>query len=766
MAELKINRKFAERYDRYREKEELQRLKDRYGDTQDNSDMSSSESEEEEELVINPKLDKEFYRTLSLLKKKDPKIYQEDATFYTNEDQPDVKQTKPSKEKPMYLKDYERKVILEKAGKYEDEEDSEDEEDGEDERARSPTYLEEQNHIRASFRQFVEDSDNEGDDGNMANLLTKRIKSKKEQEKEEEEYVAWLKGQKDIEDGEEVKELGYLKDYWSNPTLDEGEKFLRDYILNKAYVEEDSDDEEECPPALEEAPHVSDSEDEGELFLKKQADFERKYNFRFEEPDSDLVKTFPRTIAQSVRRKDDRRKKKRDEIKERKKKEKEKKREELKQLKNLKRKDVLERLEKLRELTGERALGLREEDLLEDFDPEKHDQIMEKFFGDDYYGIEESEKPQFEEEEEEGLEENWNWDSWTGAEEDARDPEREEGEECDPHCEDPDFVMDADYDPSSAPGPSRKERKIMRLEAERSGKRKKKSKFAEVVSKKKPVFNPEDKTFQQYLDEYYQLDYEDIIDDLPCRFRYRQVLPCDFGLSAEEILAADDKELNKWCSLRKTCMYRSEKEEAHDKKIYSQKGQNIKKKQQILRSLAQSDDDPDSGPISKTKAGKKRRDKLKNPEEKPPAGNANQSDAEDQEAPLAEAPTTLLAVETELTHPSHHKTPSKGQDVLTETPLKRHHDGTRVGEMGVKRELSEDDDQLDSNATTAPSGKKRKLARKGGRLKNKVRLGGREFSGQRLKAFGLNPKRLHYRQLGRERRKMREKQAKNKGKKD
>jgi protein KRI1 len=116
-----------------------------------------------------------------------------------------------------------------------------------------------------------------------------------------------LAGQKeDLTDNTAKKELKPLRDFWNSEQLDENEKFLRDFILNKgtsdlslqvwnsnpkdhririirSYFimsgfkdrhegESESEDEEEDLKA-------------DERLLAEQEEFEHKYNFRYEEPD-------------------------------------------------------------------------------------------------------------------------------------------------------------------------------------------------------------------------------------------------------------------------------------------------------------------------------------------------------------------------------------------------------------------------------------------------------------------------------------------------
>lgn len=63
---------------------------------------------------------------------------------------------------------------------------------------------------------------------------------------------------------------------------------------------------------------------------------------------------------------------------------------------------------------------------------------------------------------------------------------------------------------------------------------------------------------QRLLGEYHGLDYEDSVGGLKTRFRYRQVEPMDYGLSVEDILTLDDKELNRLVGLKRLAPYRED----------------------------------------------------------------------------------------------------------------------------------------------------------------------------------------------------------------
>ena len=69
--------------------------------------------------------------------------------------------------------------------------------------------------------------------------------------------------------------------------------------------------------------------------------------------------------------------------------------------------------------------------------------------------------------------------------------------------------------------------------------------------------------------ELYKLDYEDIVAGIPCRFKYTTVEAEDYGLTIDDILEAKDNELNKYVGLKKiSASYReSRKAEGQEMKL-------------------------------------------------------------------------------------------------------------------------------------------------------------------------------------------------------
>lgn len=165
------------------------------------------------------------------------RVYDSGTTFFSKkEDSEKPRKKKTAATKALRLKDFESKIMLEKQGQYEEMEDDTTSRNG-----TGRTYVQEMADIKKSFMKVAHDDSDDSDDG----LLKQKIMSKEEKEKDEADYKTWLAGKaEDVDDEEAKKEMKGLRDFWNRPDLDDGEKFLKDYILNRRYLEDEDMDEE------------------------------------------------------------------------------------------------------------------------------------------------------------------------------------------------------------------------------------------------------------------------------------------------------------------------------------------------------------------------------------------------------------------------------------------------------------------------------------------------------------------------------------------
>ncbi|KAF1790096.1 Kri1-like, C-terminal [Phytophthora cactorum] len=276
--------------------------------------------------------------------------------------------------------------------------------------------------------------------------------------------------------------------------------YYKDLVRQQVIAGDVSGSEEEGGKTAN--PCKQDEEDAEEL--EKAEDFEHTYNFRFEEQGSSIIQTHSRHIEDTMRREDDSRKRKRAERKERKALERQKKEEELRRLKNLKQVEIEQKLKKVARLMV--------------FDEQYYDE-------DD----DDMEKPTWDEEEDKEL--------FGGlpVDPDEEVETEESGEKASEESEEEDNEEDNE------------EEQEQDEDDEKQG--------DEEVPPKKMTIEEMQREKQKYLDELYGLDYEDLIGDIKCRFKYRQVQNNDFGLTVDEIMAADDKELKQLVSLKRMAPY-------------------------------------------------------------------------------------------------------------------------------------------------------------------------------------------------------------------
>lgn len=522
-----INKDFASKYEEKKRHEEMSKLEEKYkgvkekqdskdDEDEDDDDESDSESDEDEDEVgelVTPAVDLQILKTLSALKRKDPLIYDPSHKYFDQEELTKKEKQfllkkrgdKQERHTPIHLKDYHRERILSGAVSA-----NNDNDDSEKKPSKTP---------RAAEFLLMKDGEQRGilDDFKKAAQSVVGVE-------EDEDFSLKIKPN---ETGESYKNFVlqnidspsaaaiFSATNDSNPE----QNFLMDYILNKGWVDEkkivsgSSSIGGGCynnnGNATTNKNFAINGISDDEETIEEEEKFEEKYNFRFEQPGSASIVTYPRQITNSLRLKDDRRKMGREAKALRKEEERRKEKEDLKRLKNLKRSELKERLKKIGRISNLKKVPKALVDDGDDdgeFDPEKHDRMMQEMFNDNYYNV-------------------------------------KEGDEDIVDCDD---GLDNDLKEVS--------RRISTIKEEEEEEERK---IKEIDIEK----------------ELLSLDYEDKIgDNVKCRFRYQSVKPTTFGLSVREIMEAEEAELNAHVGVKRIAApYRSDAVFEKDQDRYASK---------------------------------------------------------------------------------------------------------------------------------------------------------------------------------------------------
>lgn len=417
--ELNVENNYAKNYNDWRRKEELQKLKDKYGDNLDimseieGDSASGSGSEEDEESdeesdsdsdsLSDDLFDEQFLKVYSALKSKDPEIYDKTFNVANHEEEEDSfvaesNKSKDDKRKKLTLQEYHKKLIKEKKGITEEDELMISDQANIEAESKPNGYYEELYNIRKEIKDIVKENNEEDDESDDDEFFS--IKGNTSGPK------PLTRNNSKSSKGEKNEIITKIWD--NNKQLDKSDEFLKDYIINKRYQNESSQSTHQQLNKVENRfggfennendKDDSSSEDEQKEEIE-QSQFEiAKYHY--EEPDASVIKRYPRAVGSVRDTVNNDKKSHRAEVREKKKKEKE---SELKRLRKLKREETESKIQRLKKISDNQSIDIKDLDLnviIDDeneFDLEKYDQKMQLLFGDSYYNNtgEDGSKPTF-----------------------------------------------------------------------------------------------------------------------------------------------------------------------------------------------------------------------------------------------------------------------------------------------------------------------------------------------------------------------------------
>ncbi|KAH9882862.1 hypothetical protein J1614_000228 [Plenodomus biglobosus] len=522
---LKVNEEFARRFEHNKKREEKQRLEEKYGkgkgmeEDEDSEDSEEGVEEDDAAELLDEDLDDQVNATLQALRSKDPRIYNKEVKFYRDSEGDDDAggANGAEKEKPMTLKDYHTKNLLE--GRFADDE----------EEAPPKTYLQEQEEARQELVRKLHDADEEEEDDFLV-AKPKPASSNKDRVKIT------------LQDVEKADQ--------------DPETFLSNFMASRAWV----------PTEKARFQPIESDDDEDDAAADE---WENSYNLYFESTAgaNEKIMTYARdAVASTTVRRDDvnGRRKAREAARAKREAERLEKEKDLARLRKLKVEDMEHKVKQIRKIGGLSGRDFKIEewkDVLEaDWSDDRWDAEMQKRFGDAYYGEGDA---GMESEEEEGMRgkkkpKKPKFDDDIDIKDLVPDFKDDDGEV-------PDITLSSD-DEHADEGADDGEDADNAKSAKSSKKRKQERAEAKSAARR------DRRLIENLVNE--NLEYEKALAAKPkaaTKFRYRETSPTTFGLTARDILLADDKQLNEFVGLKKLASFRDPEKKKKDKKHLSKK---------------------------------------------------------------------------------------------------------------------------------------------------------------------------------------------------